>query len=782
MIAFLRETGDAVDVSVPPTIQALLAARLDRLDARRAARDRRRLGGRARVLGARRSRRSPDDGETGERARDAHAQAARRAGAVDARGRDGLRLQPHPRPRRRLRVDHQGGPRRAARAARGLARAAPSRAHDRDRGDRRPPPRARLPLPLRPRPGGRALVRARAARRGAPRRPPGARAARAREDTAAVGLLERAGALLPATARERLELLPAIGESLEGTANHTKAGEIYEEALERALSRPASAASRDSRASGARTCGSWPHPEITATAAGRRDRARDPAARAHRRGARPRRRLAAARRGAHVRGAGRATGSRRSSRRSRHADPDTLRRGTGTRSRSRWGCACSTAPRTLERAVDVRAGAPRRRARAQHARDGGRHAARARRRRSGGAGDFDEARAALSESTAISEDMGLLYMAQWSKRSRGRMELAAGDAGGGGARAARELGRADADGPAQLARRDRRAARGGAVRAGPLRRGRRDAEGAQGRMGQRRREHQRAAAGACARSCSRRTGGRGSRRRRRTARCASCAATDWLCLQVDALLAHAEVMQAAGRQGDALASARGGAAHRRGEGLRGGRDHRPRARPRRGGRRPEHATTSACRCGTSSPRSPRRSRCRARATAPRSRCPWPRAWWRWRRAPRAASGARRRAPPPRPTPCASGSRRWPSATWTPTPSAVARLRGSAEASGDGSERGPRRAARARRPDPARDRRGRRGRRLAGAPWSPSAASRRCAPTPWPAALLAQGAARAAATLVEVNLGTTSSDPRVTRARDLAGSATAAAERALATLA
>ena len=50
------------------------------------------------------------------------------------------------------------------------------------------------------------------------------------------------------------------------------------------------------------------------------------------------------------------------------------------------------------------------------------------------------------------------------------------------------------------------------------------------------------------------------------------------------------------------------------------------------------------------------------------------------------------------------------------------------------------------------------------------------------ALLAQGAARAAATLVEVNLGTTSSDARVTRARDLAGSANAAAERALATLA
>jgi formiminotetrahydrofolate cyclodeaminase len=51
-----------------------------------------------------------------------------------------------------------------------------------------------------------------------------------------------------------------------------------------------------------------------------------------------------------------------------------------------------------------------------------------------------------------------------------------------------------------------------------------------------------------------------------------------------------------------------------------------------------------------------------------------------------------------------------------------------------------------------------------------------------AALLAEAAARTAATLVEVNLGTTSADERVTRARDLAGSATAAAQRARATLA
>ena len=49
------------------------------------------------------------------------------------------------------------------------------------------------------------------------------------------------------------------------------------------------------------------------------------------------------------------------------------------------------------------------------------------------------------------------------------------------------------------------------------------------------------------------------------------------------------------------------------------------------------------------------------------------------------------------------------------------------------------------------------------------------------ALLAQGVARTAATLVEVNLGTTESDERVTRAQGFAGAAAAAADRARATL-
>jgi class 3 adenylate cyclase/tetratricopeptide (TPR) repeat protein len=77
----------------------------------------------------------------------------------------------------------------------------------------------------------RALARRAAARLGSA----GRRAALAREDAAALSLLSRASELLPPTAPERLELLPVIGESLEGTANHARAGEVYGEALEAAL-------------------------------------------------------------------------------------------------------------------------------------------------------------------------------------------------------------------------------------------------------------------------------------------------------------------------------------------------------------------------------------------------------------------------------------------------------------------------------------------------------------------------------------------------------------------
>lgn len=60
----------------------------------------------------------------------------------------------------------------------------------------------------------------------------GMRAAAAREDAAAVSLLSRARSLLPHGALERLELLPVLGESLEGIAAHARASEeIYAEAL-----------------------------------------------------------------------------------------------------------------------------------------------------------------------------------------------------------------------------------------------------------------------------------------------------------------------------------------------------------------------------------------------------------------------------------------------------------------------------------------------------------------------------------------------------------------------
>jgi formiminotetrahydrofolate cyclodeaminase len=51
-----------------------------------------------------------------------------------------------------------------------------------------------------------------------------------------------------------------------------------------------------------------------------------------------------------------------------------------------------------------------------------------------------------------------------------------------------------------------------------------------------------------------------------------------------------------------------------------------------------------------------------------------------------------------------------------------------------------------------------------------------------AALLSEAGARAAATLVEINLATTSEDERVTRARELVAAASSARERALAAVA
>ena len=165
-------------------------------------------------------------------------------------------------------------------------------------------------------------------------------------------------------------------------------------------------------------------------------------------------------------------------------------------------------------------------------------------------------------------------------------------------------------------------------------------------------------------SCSRPRAGRGSRTRPPSARCDSCG--DRLAVPAGGRAARARRGGAAGRRGRRGGrERRGGRAHRGGEGLRRGRRVPGARRHRRDG--PADRNTWTCRCATSWARWPRPNRCREPVTAPRSPCRWLPAWWRWPPAHRGASGPKPEAPPHRPRPCGSGSRRWPSATSRPTP-------------------------------------------------------------------------------------------------------------------
>jgi tetratricopeptide (TPR) repeat protein len=168
-------------------------------------------------------------------------------------------------------------------------------------------------------------------------------------------------------------------------------------------------------------------------------------------------------------------------------------------------------------------------------------------------GRFDQARAALSESTAISEDMGLLYMSQWSKRSLGRMELAAGDPVVA-ERALREswdvltqMGLQSSLGETAVPLAESLYAQGRYEEADTTLKSLKeewasdDASINAPRLALR--------AKLLAADGWTRLAEETADRALRVVR-----PMDWLCLQVDALIAHAEVMQAAGRQGDALAS------------------------------------------------------------------------------------------------------------------------------------------------------------------------------------------------------------------------------------
>ena len=251
----------------------------------------------------------------------------------------------------------------------------------------------------------------------------GARSARAREDTAAAGLLERAADLLPATAAERLALLPMIAEALEGNAQHARAKEIYDRAIE------AAGAGKDRR--------------VEAYSRVRRAGVRfliEPEADAEEIASEAQQAIPALEREGDQRGlaeAWRLIGEARLSQ-GRAADgADALAQALAHVDRElaprSWnavlfeiGMSLLDGPAPLDEAVEFG------RARLEEARGLELRGVEADMLHVLGAalgrrGDFDAGRAALEESSRISEELGLRYMAQWSKRNLGHLELAAGD-------------------------------------------------------------------------------------------------------------------------------------------------------------------------------------------------------------------------------------------------------------------------------------------------------------------------------------------------------------------
>ncbi len=167
-----RAVGDLSQISMPPTIHALLGARLDRLGAKE-----RGVIEPAAVVGQEFSRGAvvelgPKPLDPGGRrsSESAHRKGADRARRGDVRGRGGLPVRSHAHPRRRLRRPSQGSPGGASRGVWTLARGKGGEARNRVRGDPRLSLRAGLPLPRAARAARRADRHARTAGGGAARR------------------------------------------------------------------------------------------------------------------------------------------------------------------------------------------------------------------------------------------------------------------------------------------------------------------------------------------------------------------------------------------------------------------------------------------------------------------------------------------------------------------------------------------------------------------------------------------------------------------------------------
>jgi class 3 adenylate cyclase/tetratricopeptide (TPR) repeat protein len=265
---------------------------------------------------------------------------------------------------------------------------------------------------------GRALARRAATRLGSA----GRRAGRAREDAAALNLLSRAGKLLPQAAHERLELLPLIGESLEGTANHKEAGVVYGEALEGALD--ASHRAVEGRARLGRA-----HVWFVANPEKSLDEIIAETEQA----------IAVLEEVGDERGlaeAWRLVGEARFYQGNAAEGQRALERALGQLadgpSRTLNALLFSLGMCLLDGPTPLARAAAFANERLEHARAESLPSLEADMLHvlgvaEGRLGDLESARRSLAGSTTISEELGLAYMAQWSKRSLGRLELAAGN-------------------------------------------------------------------------------------------------------------------------------------------------------------------------------------------------------------------------------------------------------------------------------------------------------------------------------------------------------------------
>jgi class 3 adenylate cyclase/tetratricopeptide (TPR) repeat protein len=253
----------------------------------------------------------------------------------------------------------------------------------------------------------------------------GRRAARAREDEVALGLLSRARGLLPDGDPESLALLTLIGGSLEGVAEHTRAGEVYAEALTAATAMGDRGVEGRARLGRAHVWFVVDPERAAAEIVSEAERAIEllEAVEDEQAIAEAWRLVGESRMYEGRAGQGRIALERALAR----VDIETGARSVNAASFALAMCLIE-GPASLEEAAafaTTHLDLARAHGLVSFEADMLHVLGLAEGRR----GRFDEGRTALQGSTAISEELGLRYMAQWSQRNLGRLELMAGDVG-----------------------------------------------------------------------------------------------------------------------------------------------------------------------------------------------------------------------------------------------------------------------------------------------------------------------------------------------------------------